>query len=89
MSIISSATAEHSEKIDFLDEIELVKKIAKRHNPFVVGLVGCVTLQEPMCLLTEFVCYGNLEEFLQALRKRVSSETVYLNLSHVYGLVPV
>lgn len=71
MSFISPDTTESSDKKCFLDEIELVKKIAERSNPYVVGLVGCVTLQEPMCLLTEFVPHGNLEVYLQAIKKMV------------------
>ena len=38
----------------------MMKKVAEGQNPHVVGLLGCVTIQEPLCLITEFVKYGDL-----------------------------
>ena len=34
--------------------------IAEGQNPHVVGLLGCVTIREPLCLITEFIKYGDL-----------------------------
>ena len=67
------ASAEPTDKNSFLNEIELMKIIAKRGNPFVVSIVGCVTLQEPLCLFTEFVAFGNLEVYFNAIKRMVCS----------------
>lgn len=65
------ASATGSERSDFLKEIDTVKKVAEGHNPHVVGLVGCVTAKEPLCLITEFVAYGDLLSYLRISRKQV------------------
>ena len=59
------------ERVDFIKEIELMKKIAEGNNPHVVNMVGCVTIQEPLCLITEFVKHGDLQTFLRTCRKQV------------------
>ena len=66
-----TATASGKEKADFLSEIDMMKKIAEGYNPHIVNMVGCVTLQEPLCLITEFVPYGDLLSFLRSNRKKV------------------
>ena len=60
-----------SEKNDFFKEIELMKKIASYKNAHVVNLVGCITVQEPLCLVTEFAEHGDLQTFLKTCRKKV------------------
>ena len=50
----------------------MMKKVSQTENElsrFVVNMVGCVTVEEPMLLLVEFVRYGNLLSFLRATRK--------------------
>ena len=64
--------ASNQDRNDFLKEIELMKKIAEGNNPHVVNMIGAVTLQEPMCVVTEFVEYGDLLSYLRAYRKKVS-----------------
>ena len=64
--------ASNQDRNDFLKEIELMKKIAEGSNPHVVNMIGAVTLQEPMCVVTEFVEYGDLLSYLRAYRKKVS-----------------
>ena len=59
------------EKADFLAEIDMMKKIAEGYNTHIVNMVGCVTLQEPLCLITEFVPYGDLLSYLKYQRKKV------------------
>ena len=49
-----------------------MKKIASGNNPHVVRLIGCVTLSEPHCLLTEYVCYGDLHSYLKSIKSMVS-----------------
>ena len=58
-------------KHDFLQEINLMKKIAEGGNPFIVNMVGCCTVEEPLALIMEFVSGGNLLEFLRAHRQKV------------------
>lgn len=50
-----------------------MKRIAEGNNPHVVNLIGCVTIQEPLCLITEFVKYGDLQSYLRTNRRMVSS----------------
>ncbi len=64
-------TASRKERKDFLDEIETMKKISNGFNPHVVNMVGCVTLQEPLCLITEFVPHGDLLDYIRNQRKKV------------------
>ena len=64
-------TSAGKEKADFLAEIDMMKKIAEGYNAHIVNMVGCVTLQEPLCLITEFVPYGDLLSYLKHQRKKV------------------
>ena len=48
-----------------------MKKIAEGNNPHVVNMLGAVTIQEPLCIITEFVEYGNLLKYLRASRVQV------------------
>ena len=47
----------------------MMKKVSKGHNPHVVAMLGCVTTQEPLYLVTEFVKYGDLHSYLLSNRK--------------------
>ena len=64
-------SAKGNERKDFLSEIEMMKKVAEGQNPHVVGLLGCVTIQEPLCLITEFVKFGDLLSYLRTNRRMV------------------
>ena len=64
-------SAKGNERQDFLSEIEMMKKVAEGLNPHVVSLVGCVTIQEPLCLITEFIRYGDLLSYLKTNRRMV------------------
>ena len=68
---VTIASATGNERRDFLQEIELMKKISEGNNPHVVNMIGCVTRQEPLCLITEFVKHGDLLGYLRANRKAV------------------
>jgi len=74
------ATASGKEKADFLAEIDMMKKIAEGYNPHIVNMVGCVTLQEPLCLITEFVPYKDLLSFLRSNRKKVGNTWSFLSV---------
>ena len=67
----ASGTSAGKEKADFLAEIDMMKKIAEGYNTHIVNMVGCVTLQEPLCLITEFIPYGDLLSYLKYQRKKV------------------
>ena len=67
-SFIVDATA--SERKDFIQEIKLTKKIAQGNNPQVVNMLGAVTIQEPLCIITEFVEHEDLLKYLRASRKQ-------------------
>ena len=66
-------SARGSERQDFLSEIDMMKKVSEGQNPHVVAMLGCVTTQEPLCLLTEFVQYGDLLSYLRSSRAIVRS----------------
>ena len=68
---IHAVSAKGNERKDFLSEIEMMKKVAEGQNPHVVGLLGCVTIQEPLCLITEFVKFGDLLSYLRMNRRMV------------------
>ena len=38
------------------------------HQKFVVNMLGCVTLQEPMVLVLEYAMYGDLLNYLRDSR---------------------
>ena len=66
-----TGSAKGNERRDFLQEIEMMKKVSEGQNPHVVSMVGCVTTQEPLCLITEFVPYGNLLQYLRTNQRLV------------------
>ena len=69
-------SAKGSERQDFISEIEMMKKVAEGQNAHVVGLLGCVTIQEPLCLITEFVKFGDLLSYLRTNRRMVHNTIV-------------
>ena len=77
------ASAQGVDKSDFLNEIDILKKIFEEgSSPYVVTLVGCVTLQEPVCLVTALVAHGNLRDYLNYIRAKVSSSSDIRQTSH-------
>ena len=65
------ALSRGNERQDFLSEIEMMKKVAKGQNAHVVGLVGCVTIKEPLMLIVEFIKYGDLLSYLRTNQRMV------------------
>lgn len=55
-----------SYKEDLLAEIALMKRLGS--HPNIVSMVGACTLVEPICLVMEYVPYGNLQNFLKKCR---------------------
>lgn len=55
----------------FLKHILQAKKVAQYPNSHVITLVGCITEQEPLSLLTEYPAHGDLLQYLRAQRQEV------------------
>ena len=70
------ARANNSEKAQFLEEIELLKKITGGNNPHVVKMLGCVVTELPFLLITEFLQHGDLLSYLRDIKGMVSAELV-------------
>ena len=81
--LILTAKANSSERKDFVNEIEMMKTVAKGGNPHVVGLIGCVTREEPLCLIIEYLKYGDLRAYLHSIKEEVSKCTGKQNFSSV------
>ena len=64
----------------------MMKTVASGTNIHVVKMIGCVTIQEPLALILEFVPYGNLLDYLRTNRKLVRVCTVHRG--HVVYIQP-
>ncbi|KAL5251182.1 hypothetical protein ACHWQZ_G016778 [Mnemiopsis leidyi] len=49
-------------------EIALMKKVGT--HPYIVNIIGCVTVKPPICLLVEYVPNGDLQTYLRSLRTK-------------------
>ncbi len=76
-----TVSATGNEKTDFLKEIEIMKRICEGNSPNIVSMVGCVTAQEPLCLVTEFIRHGDLFTYLQTNRRMVQ----YYSIQIIYN----
>ena len=75
--------ASEQEKRDFVGEITLMKRIGFAKHPHVVGLFGCVTIPEPMCILLEYLEYGSLRDYLQSISEEVCTTLLlYMYINH-------
>ena len=54
-----------------------MNKVTMGSCPYVVNMVGCCTLQEPLALVLEYVPHGDLLTYLRTVRKLVSIYTMY------------
>ena len=63
-----------------------MKTVAEGNNPHVVNMIGCVTIQEPLCLVTEFVMYGDLLTYLNTLRRMVRTY-VHVHSHSIYFMI--
>lgn len=70
-----------SYKEDFLREINLMKTIG--YHPHVVNMLGCCTLNDPICLIVEHVPYGDMLSHLKKIRQKIqhreSTDGHYVN----------
>ena len=74
------------EKDSFLKEIENMKKVSEADSElgrFVVKMVGCVTIQEPLLLVLEYVKHGDLYWYLRTISKQVCLHCNYI-IEHMY-----
>ena len=79
-AIITVETATSSLKANFLKEIETMKKVSGTGNElskFVVNMVGCCTMQEPLLLVLEYIKHGDLLTYLRSRRQKG-------NVNHLY-----
>ncbi|KAK3739825.1 hypothetical protein QZH41_009076, partial [Actinostola sp. cb2023] len=63
------AMATIDDRKDFLAEIAMMKQIGKHLN--VVSMLGCVTQGGPLCIITEYCCYGDLRSYLRLVRDKI------------------
>ncbi|KAL5517022.1 hypothetical protein EMCRGX_G002487 [Ephydatia muelleri] len=78
------STAQGKERQDFMNEIEMMKRITLSGNPHIVNMIGCVTRSEPVCLMSELVTYGSLLSYLRTHQKkgtRKSSNQSQVNIT--------
>ena len=68
------ADAHGSEKESFFKEMRMMKMVSRSDNEmkkFVVNMIGCVTVREPLLLIVEYVRHGDLQTFLRTIKKQV------------------
>lgn len=70
LALLGSATG--SERHDFIEEIELMKKISGGNNPHIIQFIGCVTRKEPLQLIMVLIQYGDLLHCLEYIRDKVT-----------------
>ena len=71
-ALLSVGEAEVALKADFLKEIATMKTITMGNCPYVVNMVGCCTLQEPLALVLEYIPNRDLRTYLWIIREQVS-----------------
>ncbi|XP_072042619.1 uncharacterized protein [Amphiura filiformis] len=74
--------ANRSMKEDFLDEIKLIIEIGS--HPNILSIFGCITVNEPYYLVTEFMEYGDLQHFLWRCK-----EEKYILEDPIYAITDV
>ena len=69
LSLYARGTKNSEEWRDFLNEINLMKRVGYHAN--IVNMMGCCTTKEPMFLIVEYVAYGDLLHYLRQRRNKV------------------
>ena len=70
LSFLSPENANEEERKEFMDEIELMKKVGK--HPNVLSFFGCWTTTKPILLMVEYIAHGDLLHWLRRKRSQVS-----------------
>ena len=52
--------------------MKMVSSAENEMKKFVVNMVGCITIKEPLLLVVEYVRHGDLQTFLRTIKKQVS-----------------
>lgn len=69
----STGAADGTERNDFLKEIEVMKTVSSTDSDlrrFVVNMVGCCRLEEPILIVIEFVENGDLLNYLRRMKRK-------------------
>lgn len=61
--------------------MKMVSSADSEMKKFVVNMVGCVTIREPLLLVVEYVKHGDLQTFLRAIKKQVNMPGIYSTLA--------
>ena len=75
------------ERRDLLGEIRQMKRIG--FHSHIVSMLGCCTINEPICLVVEYVPYGDLLSFLRKNRQLTLDHLRRLEKSMASGSAPV
>jgi len=70
---------------DFREEITLMKSIGYHKN--IVNLIGCSTINKPLCLIVEFLPYGDLLHYLRKRRSKLIVTTTEGESSNAQGFM--
>lgn len=57
--------------MDFIREIEVMKKIGHHEN--ILSVLGCCTVKSPICLIVEHIPLGDLLSYLRKQRENVQN----------------
>ena len=52
----------HQLENEFLDEISLMKRVGQHQH--IVSMIACITRSQPLCLIVEYCCHGDLLSYL-------------------------
>ena len=69
LSLLFPENAKEEERREFMDEIELMKKVGKHQN--VLSFFGCWTTTKPILLMIEYIAHGDLLHWLRHKRSQV------------------
>ena len=67
--------AHGSDRENFFKEMKMMKMVSSSDNEmkqFVVNMVGCITVKEPLLLVVEYVRHGDLQRFLRTIKRQVN-----------------
>ena len=70
LSSLFKENATEEQRREFLDEIELMKKVGKHQN--VLSFLGCWTTTKPLLLIIEYVAHGDMLHWLRRKRTQVT-----------------
>ena len=63
-----------------MDEIKLMKEVGQHKH--VVSMLGCVTINEPLCLVVEYMPHSDLLHYLRKQRSKVKKNKARFNFNY-------